>query len=128
MVKTHLGITSSMGIQSACGRGERMDLSVHYVNCLNCKSKPVFIKAMELHEAAKKAAFQEQTPRMVREPWHEGITYIICRGKSVTGVGEVCGNDHFREADRTCYGHYANYVCDACGHTESRLTETGMSF
>lgn len=84
--------------------------------CLRCASQPEFIDAQAKAAAAKMEAFLAQPPREFREPWRDGT--ITCD----------CGSTMFREADRTCYGHYANYTCAECGANQSRLTETGMSF
>lgn len=103
----------------ACGRGTRTHASVTQVTCGLCAQKDAYIEAMAKAQADKMERFLAQEPRAMIEPWHEGRVTMSC--------GE-CGHMKFREADRTCYGHYANYVCANCGHTESRLTETGMSF
>lgn len=116
MVKYHFVLEKG----NACGRpGRVITDKVQYVTCLNCRRTPEFVAAMIELKAQKEAAFEAQTPRKFSEPWHQGNVPMVCKS---------CGNDTFREADRTCYGHYANYVCAACGGTESRLTETGMSF
>lgn len=91
--------------------------NVFAVDCRRCQAQSEFIDAMAKAAADKMEAFLTQEPRKVREPWKDGD--MTC--------GE-CGGDLFRHADRTCYGHYDNWVCAGCGHNESRLTETGMSF
>jgi hypothetical protein len=110
-MKTHL--------TQGCNRGKRLTTDVYQVDCEACKRTVPFQVAKEAADAAKQAAFLEQTPRHFREPWYQEDKLIACR---------FCGGILFRQADRTCYGHYANYVCANCGNTESRLTETGMSF
>lgn len=103
---------------NACGRASsRSTTNVHRVDCRACGKTPQFIEAMATAQAVKMEQFLAQEPRVIKEPWKEG--YIECT---------QCGWDQFRMADRTCHGHYENYVCAACGHNESRLTETGMSF
>lgn len=59
-----------------------------------------------------------QVPRTRIEPWKPGV-FMLC---------SECKHGYFRIGDRTCYGHYQDYVCANCGHKESRLTEKGMSF
>ncbi len=113
--KIHFNINN----RSACGRGtwlSQPDL-VSMVDCLACMKQPEYIKAKEAHDAARKAAFDAQEPRTVIEPWKRSEV-MSCKS---------CGGDKFRQGDRTCYGHYDNWVCANCGNTESRLTETGMS-
>ena len=109
MTKTHL--------TNGCGRGQSTTSDVSRVTCLNCQATPAYATAKADHDAERARAFMAQTPRQFREPWNTGN--IVCKS---------CGNDRFRMGDRTCYGHYENYVCSACGGTESRLTETGMAF
>ena len=106
--KTHLTI--------GCGRGKNTTTDVYRVTCLSCQGTEAYAAAKEVADAEREARFLAQTPRQVREPWREGI--ITCR---------ECGGDLFRYKGRTCYGHYEDYQC-VCGHVESRLTETGMSF
>lgn len=113
-MRTHL----SMGIAGTeCGRGKRSSRNVFDVDCQLCQNTDRYRVALVIAKERKEAAFQAQTPREVREPWREGV--ITCR---------ECQGTQFRERDRTCYGHYANYQCSNCEHVESRLTETGMSF
>lgn len=109
MTKTHF--------TNGCGRGQSTTDDVRRVTCLFCNTSEPFLSAKAAADAAKREAFQAQVPQQFREPWNTGN--IVCKS---------CGNDRFRMGDRTCYGHYENYVCSACGGTESRLTETGMSF
>jgi hypothetical protein len=107
---------------AACGRVvRRISAKVRDVDCKVCMLSDAYAEAKQLDDADREAAFWAQEPRKVSEPWHQpyGSVPMVCKG---------CGNDTFREADRSCYGHYANWVCAACGDTESRLTETGMSF
>jgi hypothetical protein len=114
MVKYHFVVESGL----ACGRqGKVITDRVGKVTCLNCQKSPEFIEAKAEVDAQLHAAFLAQTPREYREPWGEGV--IRC---------SECGGQEFRMGNRTCYGHYQNYHCGACGHVESRLTETGMSF
>jgi hypothetical protein len=87
------------------------------VTCGFCMKKPEFKAAEDAALIAKQEAFDAQVPSMVREPWKAGA--MKC---------SECGHERFRHGDRTCYGHYDNWHCAACGHVESRLTETGMSF
>lgn len=105
--------------KSACGRGKNATAIARAVTCLVCKSRPDFIAAKAESDAARQAAFEAQVPREFAEPWHPRPVTIVCR---------ECDGRLFRQGDRTCHGHYANYHCAACGHVESRLTETGMSF
>lgn len=103
---------------NACGRASaRSTTSVYAVDCLACQKSDQYAAAKDVADAAKHERFMAQVPRQIGEPWREG--HIVCR---------ECDGDLFRIGDRTCYGHYQNYVCAACGHVESRLTETGMSF
>ena len=103
---------------NACGRASSQSTTnVYRVTCLSCKGKEQFIAALALAEQVRFDAFMATEPRIIREPWREG--HIVC---------SECGGDKFREGDRSCHGHYANYFCANCGHGESRLTETGMSF
>lgn len=102
---------------AVCGRTGRMTEDVNRVTCLSCKRDEVFKLCMEVQLGKEAEAFLAQEPREVKEPWKEGV--MTCG---------VCLGTLFRESNRTCYGHYANYVCAACGGNESRLTETGMSF
>lgn len=116
MVKYHLVTESG----PACGRAAKVITDrVFQVTCLNCQKTPVFIEAKADLDAQRKAAFMAQEPRQYIEPWHTKTVAMVCKN---------CSGELFREGDRTCYGHYANYHCAACGHVESRLTETGMSF
>lgn len=108
-MKTHL--------TQGCNRGKVTTTNVYAVTCELCKRSVPYQVAKEVADASRQAAFEAQTPRQVREPWREGV--IIC---------SECGGDLFRMGGRTCYGHYQEHVCAACGHSESRLTETGMSF
>lgn len=102
---------------NACGRASSNSTTEpHRVTCLVCQKSDQFLAAKSVADAAKHEAFMAQTPRQFREPWKSGN--IVCE----------CGSDLFRMGNRTCYGHYQNYHCSACGHIESRLTETGMSF
>lgn len=114
-VKYHFGAGSA----SACNRGKVITENVYRVTCLLCQNTPLFERAKTTADLARKAAFDAQEPRQMREPWHTEHKAMVCR---------ECGNDTFREGDRTCYGHYANFYCAECGQCESRLTETGMSF
>lgn len=119
-MKTHFYVRDN---QPVCGRcvtnGTRISPQVHRVTCLNCKNSPEFSTAKAENDAARQAAFMAQEPRKYIEPWHTKTVAMVCKN---------CSGELFREGDRTCYGHYANYHCAACGHVESRLTETGMSF
>jgi hypothetical protein len=116
-MRTHFAIDTTTGLISACGRGKRIDLNVYRVDCGLCKQKAMFIDAHAAAETEREAAFMRQEPRIIPEPWRDG--HLVCRN---------CGGDQFRVGDRTCYGHYQDYVCAGCGNKESRLTETGMSF
>lgn len=102
---------------AACGRGARITDAVQRVDCLNCKKQDSYILAKDESDAYNHSAFMAQVPREFKEPWNDGN--VKCRN---------CGCVLFREGDRTCYGHYQNFHCSFCGHVESRLTETGMSF
>lgn len=105
---------------NACGRqGGWTTERAGDVTCLNCQKRPEYITAENERQTQKKAAFDAQEPRMVREPWHQEVVYMVCRD---------CGHNLFRNGDRTCYGHFQSYHCARCGNVESRLTETGMSF
>lgn len=116
--KTHYA-TSNVAT-SVCGRGKRLVTGalVSQVTCLNCKDTPEYQEARAAAEAARRAAFDAQTPTTVREPWGQ-------RGEMVCSE---CGHNLFRYQGRSCYGHYEDHVCANCGHVESRLTETGMCF
>lgn len=114
MAKTHLKINN----RTACGRAAKFTTEhVNRVTCLNCKSQPEYIKVAVVAFAKETEAFLAQEPRRFAEPWKDGtITCVECLG------------DLFRQGNRTCCGHYDNFVCAACGETTQRLTETGMSF
>jgi hypothetical protein len=114
-MKTHLDV----GGRAVCKRGANITRNVYNVTCLLCTDTSFYRQAKVTADVAKQAAFEAQEPRKHIEPWHQGQVPMVCK---------ACGNDTFREADRTCYGHYANFVCAGCGLTESRLTEKGMSF
>lgn len=103
----------------ACGREGRIADGPFGVTCLACAKQEAYIEAMAKAAADKMERFLAQEPRPITEPWHEGNVPMVC---------SECGGTLFRVADRTCYGHYQNYTCAGCGHNESRLTETGMSF
>lgn len=100
-----------------CGRGKSTTEDVYRVTCLVCNTSEPYLTAKAAADAAKRERFYATPPRQFAEPWRDGT--ITC---------SECGGDLFRMGDRSCYGHYENYVCAACGHSESRLTETGMSF
>lgn len=101
-----------------CGRNAVWSATeVNRVTCLNCKKQQEFIDAQTEALATEAEAFLAQEPRVVKEPWKDGN--ITCRN---------CLGDLFREANRTCHGHYLNFVCANCGETTERLSETGMSF
>lgn len=119
MAKRHYKIgTDEKRHDAACGRNTvYVTEHVNQVTCLVCKKQPEFVEAQTAALALEAEAFLAQEPRVTKEPWKDGN--IEC---------SVCKGDLFREANRTCYGHYSNHVCANCGHTESRLTETGMSF
>lgn len=115
MTKTHYSVGPH---GNACGRASaRTTTNVYAVTCLLCQGNSQFVAGKKIADDARKAALAAQVPHGVREPWREGD--IACR---------QCGGELFRNLDRTCYGHYDNWACAACGHVESRLTETGMSF
>jgi hypothetical protein len=100
-------------------RSLNINTNTFEVTCLVCISRNAFKAAHHKAVEAKHAAFLAIPPREMFEPWHEG------------NVPMVCSNDGgvlFRIGDRTCYGHYQNFHCASCGHVESRLTETGMSY
>lgn len=119
MNKTHLAVLSiGTNVTTACGRKGRTSDEARRVTCLVCQSKPAFAEVKFNEDQARQAAFLAQTPRQMQEPWYEHGTIMVCR---------ECGTDQFRMGDRTTMGHYQSYVC-VNGHTESRLTETGMSF
>lgn len=112
-MKSHFAVND----KSECGRGKVITDKVRRVTCLVCQSREAFVLAKAADDADRLQAFYDQTPRTFAEPWN-GKGNIVCN----------CGSDLFRQADRTCYGHYDNYVCASCGETTQRLTETGMSF
>ncbi len=120
-MRTHFAVTPPFDTTpvSACGRGRRLDFNAFHIDCGNCTKSDPFILALDEAKSAKHALFMAQEPRLMREPWHTEVVYIICK---------ECGHNLFRMGDRTCYGHYQDYVCGRCGNKESRLTETGMSF
>lgn len=114
MPKTHFSRNGYV----ACGRTSKRTTGVtSQVTCGHCVQSERFVQADARQRLAAKAAFDAQEPRTVPEPWVSGA-FIIC----------TCGGTLFRDSGRTCYGHYDNWVCAACGKTASRLTETGMSF
>lgn len=119
-MRTHFAVKPPMDATAvaACGRGKRIDSNVYRVDCLNCQKQDAYILAKDEADSARHAAFMAQEPRQLMEPWDHSKA-MRCR---------ECGNGTFRIGDRTCYGHYQDYVCAECGHKESRLTETGMSF
>ena len=110
-------MNKKMHFVKGCGRGDTTT-NPYMVTCGLCQVKGDYIKAKEEADAVRKALFESQVPRTFMEPWN-GKGNITCRD---------CGEDKFRHGDRTCYGHYDNFHCANCGHVESRLTETGMSF
>lgn len=119
MQKYHFAVKAPFNAvaEAACGRGRHIVDNVYRVDCLNCQKQDAFILAKDEAESKRHAAFLAQEPRALAEPWKAGN--IVCRN---------CGGERFRVGDRTCYGHYQDYVCADCSHKESRLTETGMSF
>jgi hypothetical protein len=117
--KLHFEIANGVACGRAVVTGTWVTPKVYRVTCLNCKTTPEFFDAKAEQDAARKAAFEAQEPRQYIEPWRSNTVAMVC---------SECSGQLFREGDRTCYGHYANYHCAACGHVESRLTETGMSF
>lgn len=118
-MRTHFSVKQPFSTESAaaCGRGRRMDTNVYRVDCLNCQKQDAYILAKDEADSERHKRFMAQEPRAIPEPWRDG--HITCRN---------CGAQNHRVGDRTCYGHYQDYVCADCGHKESRLTETGMSF
>lgn len=103
---------------NACGRASALNTTnVYNVTCLLCQANDQFLAGKRIADDAKDEAFKAQAPRTYAEPWTKGN--ITCR---------ECGSDQFRYQGRSCYGHYDDHVCANCGHTESRLTETGMCF
>lgn len=113
-MKTHFRFNG----EAECGiDSKRLTNLANEVDCQKCMKKKAFKYAISEYEAKRERQFNEQIPRVMREPWWDG--YIECRS---------CGGKYFRQGDRTCYGHYDNYVCSNCGHVESRLTEIGMAF
>lgn len=114
-MKSHFGTATG----TACNRGKVTTENVRQVTCRLCQATPLFQRAKVTNDLARKAAFDAQEPRQLREPWHRETKPMVC---------STCGNDTFREGDRTCMGHYASFHCASCGNVESRLTETGMSF
>jgi hypothetical protein len=120
-LKTHFAVKPPFDASetAACGRGRNghMTADTYGVTCLSCKGKDSFILAEDEAKSARHARFMAQEPRQMAEPWKD--RQVIC---------SKCSGDLFRYGDRTCYGHYQNFHCAACGHVESRLTETGMSF
>jgi hypothetical protein len=113
-MKTHFGT----GPYSACkrGTGRRITENVHQVTCLLCTQTDLFIRAKTTADIARKEAFDAQVPRECSAQFGGPVKCSECSGVL------------FRIGDRSCYGHYENYHCAGCGHVESRLTETGMSF
>lgn len=114
---------------NACGRASaRSTTEAGRVTCLACQKSDQFIAAKKVADESRKAAFEAQKPHKIAEPWKQG--HIICSGfvYDLSDALSKCGNDLFREGDRSCYGHYQSFHCSKCGHIESRLTETGMSF
>lgn len=120
-MRTHFAVkvAFSTEVVASCGRGSRVDSNVYNVDCLACQKRDAYILAKDEADSKRHAAFMAQEPRQFMEPWHTEKKAMRCRN---------CGNGTFRMGDRTCYGHYQDYVCAECGHKESRLTETGMSF
>lgn len=117
-MRTHFAVKPPFDATAApaCGRGQRIDTNVYRVDCGLCVKQDAYILAKDEADSAKHAAFMAQTPRQYGEPWKDGI--IVCQN----------GHDTFRYGDRSCYGHYDNFVCATCGDVQSRLTETGMCF
>jgi hypothetical protein len=113
-MRTHFTIKNQRPI---CGRGKRVTDNISRVDCRLCLARPETVEFMAKAAAEKTAAFLAQEPRRYAEPWKPGD--IIC---------SECGHNLFRYAGRSCMGHYSEHVCAKCGHSESRLTETGMSF
>ena len=117
MIRTHFSI---LGLP-ACGRGKRVTFNVRYVDCRLCQGNSEFIEAKANDALARKEAFDAQTPRQFREPWVDNSSQAVI-------TCSTCGGTTFRQGERSCMGHYDNFVCASCGDTTSRLTETGMSF
>jgi hypothetical protein len=114
-MRTHFALIATG--HSVCGRGFRVTDRTPEVDCQLCLNSEQFEQANAAYLHAKDKAFWEQTPKPMREPWREGL--MTC---------SKCSHQLFRDRDRSCYGHYSNHQCANCGHVESRLTETGMSF
>lgn len=120
-MKTHFNPAAS-ATTALCGRsvtGPRWITTVPAsVDCGACKKYPAFTAWQERAEADAHKAFMAQEP----------VECVAQFGGKV--VCSKCGGVLFRRAGRSGYGHYENYVCanESCGHTESRMTETGMSF
>jgi hypothetical protein len=110
------------GVITACNRdvvaGTWTARGVSDTTCLNCKGSRLWLEASAKDAAERAAAFEAQVPRSFNEPWKSGVP-MVCKG---------CGGFLFRDAGRSCHGHYQDFTCSDCGHIESRLTETGMSF
>lgn len=111
-LKTHL---ATGPVTTACGIGRRTSTTPSRVDCRNCQNTPAFGQAKNTADAAIKAAFDAQEPRQFKPQFGREL---VCE----------CGSDLFRYKGRSCYGHYDDYVCAACGKETSRITETGMSF
>jgi hypothetical protein len=107
-MKTHMN--------HGCGRGKRTTSNVYQVDCGLCQKTPEYVVSRQIADRKREDEFNAQVPRQFAEPWKNGL--IVCG----------CGNDTFRYLGRSCYGHYDEFVCAACGSGQSRLTETGMSF
>ncbi len=100
-------------------KAKRWTALVSRVDCLRCQKTPEFIEVKAAADKVKQEAFDAQEPRIIREPWHQEVVYMVCK---------ACGHNLFRYRGRSCMGHYEDHVCSRCGNVESRLTETGMSF
>lgn len=114
-MKTHFRFNG----EAECGiDSKRLTNLANEVNCKKCMKKKAFKYAIAEYEAQHMRNFMAQPGRTIMEPWKHG-EFMSCSS---------CGGNYFRTGDRTCYGHYDNFHCIKCGHVESRLTETGMSF
>lgn len=121
MLKTHfqVKVPFSTETKAACGRGQRTDTNPFRTDCRLCQNTDAHILALDEAKSARHAAIMAQPAVQRNEPWHTEPTPMVCKN---------CGNDTFRMGDRTCHGHYQDYLCGKCGEATSRLTETGMSF
>jgi hypothetical protein len=115
-----------------CGRdiadGIRASDVAANVTCGLCRKSPAYLKAKAEADAREQAEFEAQTPHTVSPSFARLNSDGVLECRNLLGPESTCSSVLFRYQGRSCMGHYDDYVCAACGHTTSTLTETGMCF